>query len=291
MGHVTYETILTAWWRPTKIRALVLILTALAALDSVYTLVWIGQRGLAGELNPLIRTFSEMGLVGIWIIINVVATFVASVFLGSCVTALPTPARLYPVLGLSLLAALKVILALYHLIQFYNLLEITWIVWLTCVITFLSTKSLLSKEGALDWKSLAYSVRELRSDLSTAMIMSCLTKPTLPNTVETTRIVQPTPQPITTALRNWKLIFWVIVIILAPILALSLIDIILGASGVLALPSWMRSLGIVSEEQGRLFLLALVTIFLTIAVSVYGIVAVFEIISAEPRRRPRKKQQ
>jgi hypothetical protein len=103
--------------------------------------------------------------------------------------------------------------------------------------------------------------------------------------------VQLTPQPITAALRNWKLVFWVVVIVLAPILALSLIEIMLGASGVLALPSWMRSLGIVSEEQGRLFLLALVTIFLTIAVSVYGIVAVFEIISAEPRRRPRKRQQ
>jgi len=72
-------------------------------------------------------------------------------------------------------------------------------------------------------------------------------------------------------LRNWRLLFWIIVIILTPLMALSVIELTLGASGVLNLPSWMRELGIVSEEQGRLALVASATIFLTIGLLVYAV--------------------
>jgi hypothetical protein len=41
----------------------------------------------------------------------------------------------------------------------------------------------------------------------------------------------------------------------------------------------MREQGIVSEEQGRLALVALATIFLTIGVLVYAVVAAFEALS------------
>ena len=41
----------------------------------------------------------------------------------------------------------------------------------------------------------------------------------------------------------------------------------------------MRGLGIVTQEQGKLFLVVLVASFLSIAIVVYGIAAMFEIVA------------
>jgi len=293
MGTILPQTIVSAWWRQTNTRTLVLTLTVLAALDSGYTLMWIGQRGLAGEANPLIKALFEAGLGPLWGVANVSATFLGAVLLGSCIVVLPERARAYPVLGMSLLAALKVVLGLYHLIQFYDILQVTWILWITAVVTFVLTRRTLDKGRLIDWEEASRSIRELRNDLSTFIIMSRAPKArsSLETEVRPTRVSQPGTTERTSALRNWRLFFWIGVIILAPILALSLVQVFLQMSGVLDLPRWMRGLGMVSEEQGRLFIVTLVTMFLTIAVLIYGIVTVFEILSNESGRRKRESRR
>lgn len=287
------RAILSAWWREGSTRAVVLALTVLAALDSGYTSIWIGQRGLAGEVNPLIRSLFEIGLGPVWLVGNVIVTFLGAAFLGSCVVLMADQPRTYPIVGMSLLAALKVVLGLYHLIQFYGIIEFTWILWITALVAFLMTRELLENGRLVDWRLAARSIRELRSDLSTFIVFSRApkTKPSLQAETEPIRVAPAKTSDHPSVLRNWKLFFWIGVIILAPILALSIVQLILQASGVLDLPRWMRGLGIVSEEQGRLFLVALATVILTIAVLIYGIVAVFEIFSSEPTRRRRGSQR
>ena len=223
---------------------------------------------------------------------NILVTLVAAAFLGSCVAIFPTPMRSYPVLGMSLLATLRVLLALYHLIQFYDLTDLTWIVWLGSIATFLITRAVLTRESILDWQSIALTVREMRSDLRTSTIVSRTTKPSPKITpAQPVRTVQHRAGGTLAILRNWRLLFWIIVIILTPLIALSVIELTLGASGVLNLPSWMRELGIVSEEQGRLALVAFATIFLTIGVLVYAVVAAFEALSGngEGKRKRRSR--
>ena len=240
-------------------------------------------------MNPLIRSLFEIGLGPMWLVGNVIVTFLGAAFLGSCVVLMSDRPRTYPIVGTSLLAALKVVLGLYHLIQFYGIIEFTWILWITALVAFLMTRELLEKGRLVDWGLAAHSIRGLRSDLSTFIVFSRAPKTKTISHAETERVreypVKPSDRP--SVLRNWKLFFWIGVIILAPILALSIVQLILQVSGVLELPRWMRGLGIVSEEQGRLFLVALVTVILTIAVLIYGIVAVFEIFSSEPTRRRR----
>lgn len=291
MGAITPQAIVSAWWQKANTRALVLILTTLAVLDSGYTVMWIGQRGLAGEINPLIRIFFEMGLGPAWLVGNTVATFLGAAFLASCIVILPTQGRAYPVLGISLLAALKVVLGLYHLIQFYGTIEVTWILWFAAVTAFLATRKSMSEGRLVDWGMVLHSLHELRSELATSMVVSRAPKARTAS-VEKTRLVS---QPTGTGageqgrtLRNWRLFFWIGVIILAPIVGLSLVQFVLQVSGVLELPRWMRGLGIVSEEQGRLFLIAFITILLTIAVLIYSIVAVFELLSGETRKKRRE---
>jgi len=284
------RAIISTWWRHASTRAIVLVLTLLAILDSAYTSMWISQRGLAGEVNPLIRSLFEVGLGPIWLIGNVVVTFLGAVFLGSCVVLLAGRARSYPIVGMSLLAALKVELGLYHLIQFYGTVEFTWILWITATAAFLATRALLDKGRLIDWGSAARALRQLRSDFSTFIVFSRAPKAAsdLETRTEPIRVSQARTTDRAHALRNWRLFFWIGVIILAPIVALSIVQLVLQASGVLELPRWMRGLGMVSEQQGRLFLVSLITVILTIAILIYGIVAVFEIFSEESTRKRRR---
>jgi DNA-binding transcriptional ArsR family regulator len=290
MGAITPQAIVSAWWQKANTRALVLILTALAMLDSGYTVMWIGQRGLAGEINPLIRMFFDAGLAPAWLVGNIVATFLGAAFLASCIVILPIQGRAYPVLGISLLAALKVVLGLYHLIQFYGTLEVTWILWFTAVAAFLATRKSMREGRLIDWGMVSHSLHELRDELAVLMLVVRAPK------ARTASLGSDTParQPASTgtgerrsALKNWRLLFWIGVIVLTPIAGLSLVQIVLQVSGVLELPRWMRGLGMVSEEQGRLFFVALITILLTIAVLIYSIVAVFEVLSDETTKKRR----
>jgi len=191
---------------------------------------------------------------------------------------------------MSLLAALKVVLGLYHLTQFYGIVQFTWILWITAVAAFLATRALLDKGRLVDWGLVARSLRELRSDFSTFIVFSRAPKAAsdLETKTEPIRVSQARTTDRAQALRNWRLFFWIGVIILAPIVALSIVQLVLQSSGVLELPRWMRGLGMVSEEQGRLFLVSLITVILTIAILIYGIVAVFEIFSEESSRKRRR---
>lgn len=285
------RTIANTWRSQANIRALVLIVTALAALDSGYTAMWISQRGLAGEANPLIKSLFEAGWGPVWGIANILVTFLGAVFLGSCVVALQDRGRAYPVVGLSLLATLKIVLALYHLIQVYNTLEFAWILWLAGTVTFLSTRELLDKGRLLDWDQAAHLVRQLRNDVSTFVIFSRAPK-AKPATTDVKPIrVSRIESHRGSVLRDKRLFFWLGVIVLAPVLGLSLVELLLQMSGVLDLPRWMRGLGMVSEQQGRLFLVVFATILLTIAILIYSIVAVFEILANETTKKKREARR
>lgn len=296
MGAITPRAIVSAWWQKGNTRALVLILTTLAVLDSGYTVMWIGQRGLVGEMNPLIRIFFEVGLGPAWLLGNIVATFLGAAFLASCIVILPAQGRGYPILGISLLAALKIVLGLYHLIQFYGSVEVTWILWFAAVTAFLATRKSMSEGRLVDWGMVSHSLHELRNELAMFMVVSRAPKARTASVEKTPLVSQPTGTGAGeqgSPLRNWRLFFWIGVIILAPIVGLSLVQFALQVSGVLELPRWMRGLGMVSEEQGRLFFIAFITILLTIAVLIYSIVAVFEVLSndATKKRREVRRQE
>ncbi len=79
--------------------------------------------------------------------------------------------------------------------------------------------------------------------------------------------------------RKWHTLKVITTIVLIPLVTLGFLQILMIVSGVENLPRWLRSLGVVTELQGRLFLLGLVAIVVMIAIMIYAITTLFEILS------------
>jgi hypothetical protein len=67
-------------------------------------------------------------------------------------------------------------------------------------------------------------------------------------------------------------------LILVPLATLTFLQILMNISGVENLPRWLRSLGVVTELQGKLFLVGLVAIVAMILGMVYAVATLFEIL-------------
>ena len=73
-----------------------------------------------------------------------------------------------------------------------------------------------------------------------------------------------------------RVVIWVIVMILAPTIGLLLIEFVSYIAGVPSLPDWMKRLGIVSQQQGRVFGLSLIVILVVTGILVYAVLAIFD---------------
>ena len=67
-------------------------------------------------------------------------------------------------------------------------------------------------------------------------------------------------------------------LVLIPLVTLGFLQVLMSISGVENLPRWLRSLGVVTELQGRLFLVGLVAIVVMIAAMIYTLITAFEFL-------------
>jgi uncharacterized membrane protein len=78
--------------------------------------------------------------------------------------------------------------------------------------------------------------------------------------------------------RRWRVMRVVVALILIPLVTLGFLQILMSISGVENLPRWLRSLGVVTELQGRLFLVGLVAIIVMVAAMIYAVITLFEFL-------------
>jgi hypothetical protein len=78
---------------------------------------------------------------------------------------------------------------------------------------------------------------------------------------------------------KWRIIKAVSALILIPLVTLGFLQVLMSVSGVENLPRWLRSLGVVTELQGRLFIIGLVAIIVMIAAMIYAVLTLFEFLS------------
>jgi heme/copper-type cytochrome/quinol oxidase subunit 1 len=81
--------------------------------------------------------------------------------------------------------------------------------------------------------------------------------------------------------RKRQLIKAVGALLLIPVGTLVFLQILMNLSGVENLPRWLRSLGVVTELQGKLFLAGFVATILMIAGMIYAVLTLFEVLNGK----------
>jgi len=259
-------------------------MTSLGVIDGVFTSFWIESRGIHGEMNPFARWLFGSELSIVWLLVNVAISFLSGVVLASSCQILEGNERRFVAWFFSLLLAVKTTLAGLHTVYYLNTEVFSpAVVFLSVIVLFSSRNILLGGNIILDilhtfanvWADLLWALSATRSVVASIRINTAdlesgnvLDKPTVDKKH-----------------RGERLAFWISVIVIVPIVALSVMEMITQLSGAQSLPRWLRGLGIVTAVQGQLLLVSLGIVLLTMVILLYAFLTVFEILSETGKKR------
>jgi len=263
-------------------------MTILGVVDGFFTSIWIERHGIEGEVNPLAKWLFGSELAIVWLLTNVLVSFFCGVILASSCLILENGKRRFVALLYSLLVAARTVVDGFYVIYYFGLGLLGPIVLALGAVVFIASRNILSYGyvGSLFglFDALSNYWRDLRLTVATARIaLVQLTQGRVD--VQTSRSTDHVSKSnLAKRLRGGRLILWVAAIVIAPILTLSLIQLLTILSGTQSLPRWLRSLGIVTAIQGQLFLVSFILIIVMLIVLFYAFSSIFEIL-AETRRK------
>jgi len=261
---------------------LLALLILAGVVDVAYSWMFMDAMGPTGELNPFVRHFYREGLVHVWLVVNVLASILGGVILGSLVTSSNFRTREAASTGLSFLLGLRFTTTNLALARYYLVPRLGWAVLFAGCTIFLTIRKYLIKGYIIRMQTLRWIMADwvyAMNDLVTTVTLSLakVAKPTLHNSsAEVERTVF---KPLST--KDKKRLFYS-ALALAVVLSL-----LLGLLTVLqnivfkATPWWIREVGLVTEIQAQAFLVAFVAILAGMTVLFYVFSSVFEIV-----RRP-----
>jgi len=279
---------LKLWWTNIRIRLLVILMAFLGVVDGLFTSIWIERHGIEGEVNPLARWLFGSELAIVWLLTNVSVSFFCGVILASSCLILENGKRRLVALLSSLLVAARTVVDGFYVIYYFDLGFLGPIVLALGAVVFIASRNILiygqvrSPFGLLD-KLSNYS-RDLRLSVATARIFLVQLAQNRVNVQTSTSAEYVSKSNLAKKLRERRLILWIATIVIAPILTLSLIQVLTFLSGTESLPRWLRSLGIVTAIQGQLFLVSFILIIAMLIVLFYAFSSIFEIL-AETRQK------
>ncbi len=209
-----------------------------------------------------------------WLVGNVVLSLVAGLLLARLFERSHEGDRRYFAITLAALTALKMLVAMSHI----NLAYPNNSAWLLTILSaaavfYLVDKSLLSNK----LPDLAAFPREIVSVLSyvTRRIINFDLRTVYSSAATAPAIqVQKRKKPV-----RGRLVLWLFVAVLAPIILLVFLEALMQLAGITGLPRWLRSLGIVTAIQGQVMLIAFASIIITIALVVYAISSLFDLLA------------
>ena len=262
----------------------------LGVIDGFFTSIWIERHGIEGEVNPLARWLFGNELAIVWLVTNGFVSFFCGVILASSCLILENGKRRFVAFLSSLLVAARTVLDGFYIIYYFDLGFLGPIVLALGVVLFFASRKILvygfvgRPLGILDsisnWRNANW--RDLRLIVATARI--ALTQLTEGRVEVQPRSAEHVGNFSLARLRDRRLILWVAAIVIAPILTLSLLQVLTSLSGTQSLPRWLRSLGIVTAIQGQLFLVSFILIIAMLIVLFYAFSSIFEIL-AETRQK------
>ena len=269
---------LRVWWTDVRVRLLVLLMTSLGVIDGVFTSFWIESHGIHEEMNPFARWLFGSELRIVWLLVNVAISFLSGVILASSCQVLEGNERRFVAWFFSLLLAVKTTLAGLHAIYYIDIEALApAVLVLSVIVLFYSRNILLGGNIVLD---IVHVFSNLWTDVLWTLSAACSVVASIrTDAVDLGSDARLDKPIIDRKHRGERLAFWIAVIVTAPIVALSVMEMIVHLSGAQSLPRWLRGLGIVTAVQGQLVLVSLGIVILTMVIMLYAFLTVFEILS------------
>jgi hypothetical protein len=280
-GLGSLSRLLSLWWSDRLIRFLVLLFIPTAFLDGIYTSWNIAKHGLLGELNPLIRWLFQRGLGNYWVFIDVLGSFLCAALLGSYFIGSTDKAKTWMATVFSAIFTLRIGIDCYHIIHYYAYHGFYQTMLLIGASSFILT------EGSLLFgDEVKRSLLSILNDIGTALILTDQVSLSRKLFEEPRRTLlklgklRARVKPSLTRIKAVKILLLLLALVLVPVASLSLIQFIANCMGVEALPKWLKALGIVEQVQGQFFLIGFAVILAMLAVLIYIILSMLDVISA-----------
>jgi len=262
------------WWSNPWIRILVVSTVPLSLIDDAYTWMYVKEFGLVAEINPFTRFFFRIDLGIIWAVLNALVPFICMVLLGSLYESLRGESKSWIATAFSALFTLKMLTAFYH--AFYFNFALSLVATLTGFLSFVLVRHVLISEGEVKWEGIRRGlwIKWLGFTSNIAKVnqkdmMSFVRK-----------VIGETSNEFTSG-NNWKklkgskLLLLLLAFLILPVLTIRLIEFLAELMGIRSLPSWMQGLGMVSQTQGAMFLLAFILTLVIVGVLMYILLSVF----------------
>jgi len=236
---------LSAWRTVSSTRVLVYLFVGTSVFDVIFTYLLVDRMGAMGEVNLVTRWLFELNMLPIWACMAVFASFLCSVILGSACIVLRSKARMMSTILFSTAISTRVGTNFYMAALYLGFEQSTVLLLPVGLTVFILT-----------WKILRGTRRfEYITHLQTSKNISRGGR------------------------TKWRIIKAVSALILIPLVTLGFLQVLMSVSGVENLPRWLRSLGVVTELQGRLLIIGLVAIIVMIAAMIYAVLTLFEFLS------------
>jgi len=245
------SSIMLTWKTEWQTRLMVYVLVGTSLVDVAFTFLLISRLGVLGEVNLVIRRLFELNMAPLWACIAIPLSFVCGAVLGSGCILLTSRARKVSAILFSTAIAVRMAMNFYEAILYYGLEQLDILLLPISLIAFVLTWNILSRTKSYQDAG--------------------------PLQIFTTKSSGHRRRRLTAAIL-------VAALVLVPLATLTFLQILMNISGVENLPRWLRSLGVVTELQGKLFLVGLIAIVVMILGMVYAVTTLFEILGQREKQ-------
>lgn len=244
------------------------LMTFFSLIDSYYTMISISRYGIFGEKNPFALFLFKLGLSKLWLIANVIGGFLITILFFLLITYLNERIKYFLLSFFSVLLTIKILTGIrYFCIFHFNFNIESSLIGLGVLIFILITLFLTPK-----WRIVKF-FKEVLNSLSDLTLI--FPSPKLKVELKMKLIAKQSKWE-KSKLKNKKLWILLATIILCPFITLNLLQLLWKISKIQEAPKWLRSLGIVTQMQGILYLASFILIIIMLTVMIYSITAVFE---------------
>ena len=268
------EALSRLWWSNPWTRIFVVSIIPISLIDDVYSWIYIGEYGLAGEVNPVTRFFFQSNLSIVWAVLNALVPFILMALLGSLCETHRGESKSWIASAFSALFTLKILVVFHHAHCFNMTLSL--LSMFICLLSFVSVRCMLLDEDAVKlasirnrlwirWLSISGNV----AGISWTRMQGFVGKSISETSSEFKGCIA------WKRFRGYQLLLLLLAFLVLPVLLLKFIDLLADLLGIRSLPFWEAGLGIVSWHQAVMFLLTFIVMLSVVCVIMYLLLSVF----------------